>query len=62
LERILVETDAPFLAPVPFRGKVNQPGYVRHTLNFLAKLRGQDFQELAAACLRNTQDFYRIPD
>jgi len=61
LERILVETDAPFLAPVPFRGKVNQPGYVRHTLNFLAKLRGQDVQELAAACLRNTQDFYRIP-
>ena len=61
LERILVETDAPFLAPVPFRGKMNQPGYVRHTLNFLAKLRGQDFQELAAACLRNTQDFYRIP-
>jgi TatD DNase family protein len=61
LERILVETDAPFLAPVPFRGKVNQPGYVRHTLNFLAKLRQQDAQELAAACLRNTQDFYRIP-
>ncbi len=61
VERMLVESDAPFLAPVPFRGKVNQPGYVRHTLNFLAKLRRQNADDLAAACLRNTQNFYRIP-
>lgn len=61
VERILVETDAPFLAPVPFRGKVNQPGYVRHTLAFLAQLRGEDEAELAAACRRNTREFYRIP-
>lgn len=60
-ERILVETDAPFLAPVPFRGKVNQPGYVRHTLAFLAQLRGEDEATLAAACLDNTREFYRIP-
>ncbi|GAB4428506.1 MAG: TatD family hydrolase [Turneriella sp.] len=59
-ERLMVETDAPFLAPVPFRGKVNQPGYVRHTLAFLARLRGEDEAVLAAACLRNTQEFYRI--
>ena len=60
LDRLLVETDAPFLAPVPFRGKVNQPGYVRHTLAFLARLRGEDEGMLAAACLRNTQQFYQI--
>lgn len=61
VERMLVETDAPFLAPVPFRGKVNQPGYVRHTLNFLAKLRQQDVEELATACFNNTVAFYRLP-
>jgi TatD DNase family protein len=60
LERIMVETDAPFLAPVPFRGKINQPGYVRHTLAFLARLRGEDEAVLAAACRRNTQQFYQI--
>ncbi|HNL55049.1 MAG TPA: TatD family hydrolase, partial [Turneriella sp.] len=57
---MLVETDAPFLAPVPFRGKINQPGYVRHTLAFLARLRGEDEAALATACLRNTQQFYQI--
>lgn len=59
-ERMLVETDAPFLAPVPFRGKVNQPGYVRHTLNFLAKLRGVEANTLAAQCVNNTHEFYSI--
>ena len=34
LDRILIETDAPFLAPIPHRGKINQPGYVKHTLDF----------------------------
>jgi len=60
-ERMLVETDAPFLAPIPNRGKVNQPGFVRHTLNFLAQLRGDDTEALAEACTRNTRDFYKIP-
>lgn len=58
--RILIETDAPFLAPVPHRGKVNQPGYVKHTLDFLAKLRAEDAAELAAACYHNTREFYGI--
>ncbi|HRP69384.1 MAG TPA: TatD family hydrolase, partial [Turneriella sp.] len=59
-ERILVETDAPFLAPVPFRGKVNQPGYVKQTLDFLAALRSESVDVLAAACTANTQQFYRL--
>jgi TatD DNase family protein len=60
LEKILVETDAPFLAPVPHRGKTNQPGFVRDTLDFLAKLRGEDAEILAAACTKNTRDFYQL--
>ncbi len=40
-DRILTETDAPYLAPVPYRGKINKPAYVRHTTEFIANLRGQ---------------------
>lgn len=57
LDRILVETDAPYLAPMPHRGKRNEPGYVRHTAEFLAKLRGEDF---AAFCAATTDNFYRL--
>ena len=60
LDRMLIETDAPFLAPIPQRGKINQPGYVKHTLDFLAKLRGEDVATLAAACTANTRAFYRF--
>jgi TatD DNase family protein len=47
LDRLLVETDAPFLAPVPMRGRTCEPAYVRHTLKFLSALRGIDEGELA---------------
>jgi TatD DNase family protein len=57
LERLLVETDSPWLAPVPVRGKQNEPAYVRHTAEYLAMLRGEDFEELAAA---TTDNFYRL--
>jgi TatD DNase family protein len=53
LTRLLVETDAPWLAPVPKRGKPNEPAYVRHTAEFLARLREEDYAELAAATTRN---------
>lgn len=56
-DRILVETDAPFLAPVPKRGKQNEPSYVRYTAEFLANLRGESLETLA----QNTSDnFYRL--
>ena len=51
-DRILIETDSPFLAPVPMRGKPNEPAFVRHVCEFLAKLRGMvadDFAELTFA-------------
>jgi TatD DNase family protein len=59
LARLLVETDAPWLAPVPRRGKPNEPAYVRHTAEFLAALRGEDYETLAAATTRNFFTLFR---
>jgi TatD DNase family protein len=56
-DRILVETDAPYLAPVPHRGQSNEPGYVRHTAQKLAELRGVTLEEIAAT---TTANFYRL--
>jgi TatD DNase family protein len=56
-DRILVETDAPYLAPVPMRGRINEPAFVAHTLRHLAGLRGVD----AAAMARTTsENFFRL--
>jgi TatD DNase family protein len=57
LERILVETDAPYLAPVPKRGKRNEPAYVRHTAAEVARIRGMAFADLAAA---TTDNFFKL--
>ena len=57
LDRLLIETDSPYLAPVPFRGKTNQPGYVRYVAEFLAGLRGETFDQIAAA---TTDNFFRL--
>ncbi|HYZ82949.1 MAG TPA: TatD family hydrolase [Bryobacteraceae bacterium] len=53
LDRILVETDAPYLPPVPFRGKRNEPAYVTHTAKFLAKLRQEEFEDFVRATSSN---------
>jgi len=52
-DRILVETDSPFLAPVPLRGNPNEPAFVVHTARFLAELRGVPFEDFAALTTRN---------
>ena len=61
LSCLLVETDAPFLAPVPMRGKPNEPAYVAHTLDFLADLRsrenGEDPDVVRETVLRNSEKF-----
>ena len=57
LDKILVETDAPYLAPVPFRGKRNEPAFVRHTAECIAELRGLDLPELAEL---TTENFFRL--
>ena len=56
-ERLLVETDSPFLAPVPHRGKTCEPAYVRNTAEYVAELRGESVEELAA---RTSDNFYRL--
>ena len=53
LDRLLIETDSPYLAPVPYRGKINQPAYVKHVAEEIARLRGMSFDELAAATTAN---------
>lgn len=57
LDRILVETDSPYLAPVPYRGKTNEPAYVRHTAEYVAELRGISYEEVAEATSAN---FFRL--
>jgi TatD DNase family protein len=52
-DRLLVETDSPFLAPVPHRGKTCEPAYVRNTAQFAAELRGETVEQLAATTSRN---------
>jgi TatD DNase family protein len=56
-DRILVETDAPYLAPVPHRGKSNEPGFVRHTAEKLAELRDVSLEEVGRA---TTENFFRL--
>ena len=56
-DRLLVETDSPFLAPVPHRGRTCEPGFVRDTAKFLADLRSENFEDLAEYTTRN---FYTL--
>ena len=56
-DRMLVETDAPFLAPVPHRGQKCEPAFVADTAKFVAQLRGEDLEQLAAA---TTDNFFRL--
>jgi TatD DNase family protein len=53
LDRCLIETDSPYLAPVPYRGKTNQPAYVSHVAGMLAALKGIEVEEVARATTRN---------
>ncbi|MBE9609438.1 TatD family hydrolase [Chitinilyticum piscinae] len=57
LERLLIETDSPYLAPVPHRGKLNRPAWVRHVGEFIAELKGVSVEEVAQA---TTANFFRL--
>lgn len=59
-DRILVETDTPYLAPVPHRGKINEPAFVVHVAARCAELRGEDPAEFAARTTENARRFYGI--
>lgn len=58
-DRLLVETDSPYLAPVPFRGKSNEPAFVRHVAECVAGLRGETLDALADRTTRNFFDLFR---
>lgn len=60
LDRILIETDSPYLAPVPFRGKTNQPAFVRYIAEELAKLRRMSLNEIAAITTNNFFHLFRV--
>lgn len=61
LDRMLIETDSPYLAPVPFRGKRNEPGYVRHVAEFLADLKQVPLQQLAQQTSANFHRLFALP-
>jgi TatD DNase family protein len=61
-EWLVLETDAPFLTPVPFRGRTNQPGYVAATCAAVARLRNQDPAALARIATANARRLFALPD
>ncbi len=60
LDRIMVETDSPYLAPVPFRGKRNQPAYVKHTAQVLAECHGLSCEEICKITTANARKFFKL--
>lgn len=60
LDRLMLETDSPYLAPVPYRGKRNEPSYLPATAAKVAEVLGMPLEDLAAACHANTRRFFRI--
>ena len=62
LERMLIETDSPFLAPMPYRGKRNEPAYVVETARQLGELRGLSREEMGERTARNFYQFFSLPE
>jgi TatD DNase family protein len=61
LERILIETDSPYLAPMPHRGKTNEPAWVSHVAEFVANLKGVTVEELAKVTTHNFKTLFKAP-
>ena len=60
IESLLVETDAPYLTPVPFRGKQNKSQYVEYVARKVAEIKGMEYEDAARITLENAKKFYRI--
>lgn len=61
LDKLIFETDAPFLTPTPYRGKINQPAYVRNVAEFHAARRGISVEEIAKATTQNARALFHLP-
>jgi TatD DNase family protein len=61
LERMLIETDSPYLAPIPNRGKTNEPSWVAHVAQFIADLRGISVDEVAQHTTHNFKTLFKAP-
>ena len=61
LDRCLIETDSPYLAPVPYRGKSNQPAYVTHVAARLAALKNLSVEEVASVTTANFHRLFKVP-
>jgi TatD DNase family protein len=62
MDRLLLETDAPYLAPVPFRGKRNEPSYVAHVAERLAEVKGLSIEEVGRITSQNAKRLFKLPD
>ena len=60
LSALLLETDGPFLAPIPWRGKRNEPAYVELVVRQIAAIRGEDFEKVREQLLANTRRVFRL--
>ena len=61
LEHLLIETDSPYLAPIPYRGKRNEPAYVAEVARKVAELHGLSIEEVASVTAANTRRLFRLP-
>jgi TatD DNase family protein len=62
LDRLLLETDAPFLAPMPYRGKTNEPSYLLYTAKKVADLRQEPLEQVAQQSTLNAQQVFNLGD
>ena len=60
LDRVVLETDAPYLAPVPFRGKRNEPSYLQYVVEKLAIIKGMEKEEVMNATTKNALDLFKL--
>ena len=60
LEKLVLETDSPYLTPVPFRGKENKPGYIKYVAEEIAKIRDMQIEEIIDITTRNAEEFFEI--
>ena len=62
LDRVLIESESPFMVPAEYRGKRNMPAYTGSTVRFLAEMLDMDLEELSAQLWKNSCKFFRLPE